>query len=433
MSQQAGLQKPPGILIDSPPSSDYKRAAAANRVPVMAKLVVNPDTDQAWEIPLRPGVVTLGRGGESAVFIEHPSVSREHCQIVVTAAGAELRDLGSSNGTFVEGARVGTARLSHCHNIRLGEVALRFEEEIPVPPDLVSRLPEPANAGCPAHPGATPAYACPRCRVMRCEACVQTRLLRGKERKVCRACGSICSSLFSPEAQGEPAPRGFASRVPQAFKYPLQGDGILLLAGGVVFILILDLLTRFSGLLGLLVGLGGSGYLATYYQRILVSSAQGETEMPTWPDFTDFTELLMPLGQCAATVLISFGPAILLFAFASQETSVAGWAALVAGCVYFPMAFTAVAMADSVGALNPLVVIPSILRIPVDYSLSVILLVGLFLLEEFGTALLGTAIPIPLLPGLISSFAGLYLLCVMLRLMGLLYLVHKDDLGWFRH
>jgi len=401
----------------------------------MARLVVNPDTTQAWEIPLNPGATTLGRGGDSAVLIDHPSVSSEHCQIVVTPAGVELRDLNSSNGTFVDGTRVASTRLNHGQAIRLGEVALRFEEEVPVPPDLVPRIPDAAEAGCPAHPGAEPEYACPRCRVKRCAACVQTRLLQGRERKTCRSCGSICVSLHPYTAEIESAPRGFASQIPQAFKYPLRGDGILLLVGGVVFILVLDLVVRFSFLISGLVSLGGGGYLAAYYQRILVSSGQGEAEMPTWPDFTSFSDLLPPLGQCLATLLISFGPAMVLSAIPAELIPWKNWgvvAALLGGCVYFPMAFTAVAMADSVAALNPLVVIPSILRLPLDYSLSVILLVGLFVLEEFGTKLLAHLLPIPLVPGLVSGFVGLYLLCVMLRLMGVLYFVHKDDLGWFR-
>ncbi len=400
----------------------------------MARLVVNPDTTQAWEIPLSPGATTLGRGGDSAVLIDHPSVSSEHCQIVVTPAGVELRDLKSSNGTFIDGARVADARLNHGQAIRLGQVALRFEEDVPVPPDLVPRIPD-ADAGCPAHPGAEPEYACPRCRVKRCAACVQTRLLQGRERQTCRSCGSICVPLHPHTAETESAPRGFASQIPQAFKYPLRGDGLLLLVGGVVFLLVLDLVVRFSFLISGLVSLGGGGYLAAYYQRILVSSGQGETEMPTWPDFTSFSDLLPPLGQCLATLLISFGPALVLSAIPAETIPwKTGWvvAAKLAGCVYFPMAFTVVAMADSVAALNPLVVIPSILRLPLDYSLCVVLLAGLFLLDKFGTVLLGAIIPVPLVPGLVSGFVGLYLLCVMLRLMGVLYFVHKDDLGWFR-
>jgi DNA-binding NtrC family response regulator len=57
------------------------------------------------------GVLEIGRGDESDVKIDHASVSRKHARLHVTAtstAGAELRleDLGSSNGTFVEGKRL---------------------------------------------------------------------------------------------------------------------------------------------------------------------------------------------------------------------------------------------------------------------------------------------------------------------------------------
>jgi pSer/pThr/pTyr-binding forkhead associated (FHA) protein len=53
-------------------------------------------------------VVTFGRAPTNDVFIDDPHgfVSRRHAELAVTPAGLVLRDLGSSNGTFVNGARV---------------------------------------------------------------------------------------------------------------------------------------------------------------------------------------------------------------------------------------------------------------------------------------------------------------------------------------
>jgi len=101
------------------------------------------------------------------------------------------------------------------------------------------------------------------------------------------------------------------------------------------------------------------------------------------------------------------------------------------GCVYFPMAFTAVAMADSVVAVNPLVVIPSIMKVLGQYLLTVVVLGLILLIRWLLFRLLETILPIPLLPTVITSLLGLYLLVVEMRILGLLYRTNKDRLGWY--
>jgi len=57
------------------------------------------------ELPAR-GALTLGRGADADVVIEHTSVSRKHARLVVDGDAITVEDLGSSNGTWVEGARL---------------------------------------------------------------------------------------------------------------------------------------------------------------------------------------------------------------------------------------------------------------------------------------------------------------------------------------
>ena len=72
----------------------------------MARLVVNPDSAEEWDIELQPGTISLGRGEENDFQIEHSSVSSSHCQIEVTGSGVRIKDLGSTNGTFINGRMI---------------------------------------------------------------------------------------------------------------------------------------------------------------------------------------------------------------------------------------------------------------------------------------------------------------------------------------
>lgn len=95
------------------------------------------------EVPLAAESLTLGRDLACAIAIggEQPQVSRRHAVITVDASGARISDLGSRNGTFVNGRRVETAYLSPGDEIRLGADGPRFAVRGPAT-DSASSLPE---------------------------------------------------------------------------------------------------------------------------------------------------------------------------------------------------------------------------------------------------------------------------------------------------
>ena len=81
----------------------------------------------ADEILLPPGEHVIGRSQEAAVVIHHPKISRAHARVSVTAQGATIEDLGSTNGTFVGGRRVeGPVVLTDGDQISLGPVELVY-------------------------------------------------------------------------------------------------------------------------------------------------------------------------------------------------------------------------------------------------------------------------------------------------------------------
>ncbi|HEY6148762.1 MAG TPA: FHA domain-containing protein [Thermoanaerobaculia bacterium] len=81
------------------------------------------------EVVLGPGDTLLGRDHRLAAGrIDDGTVSRRHARITVAARAAEIADLGSKNGTFLNGKRVGAkpVRLSDGDEIQLGSVFLAF-------------------------------------------------------------------------------------------------------------------------------------------------------------------------------------------------------------------------------------------------------------------------------------------------------------------
>ena len=77
-------------------------------------------------LPLRPGENILGRE-DDGIRIDSATVSRRHARISVSGAEALLEDLGSKNGTFVQGVRVlAPVRLNDGDEVRTGAVLFRF-------------------------------------------------------------------------------------------------------------------------------------------------------------------------------------------------------------------------------------------------------------------------------------------------------------------
>lgn len=77
------------------------------------------------EYALRHGLTKLGRGADVDIRIDDPGVSRHHADIIL-GSDAVLRDLGSTNGTFVDGVQVSQATLREGSIIQLGSTSLTF-------------------------------------------------------------------------------------------------------------------------------------------------------------------------------------------------------------------------------------------------------------------------------------------------------------------
>jgi hypothetical protein len=512
----------------------------------MARLVVNPGSPVAWEIQLKPGENSIGRGPANDFKIADPSVSGCHCQIVIGNGGTVIKDLGSTNGTYINRTPVREAVLQHGQTIHLGGVELLFYTDThasaapltggvgavpppvpqpafaplgtpepvgmaapggapgkivlsplapstpigvetrvepppppavprpvpslrpavssiapkpaamatapiaspPIPRPLPSAAPVSASAAgshnCKFHPKTPGRFLCNKCHLYFCELCVTVREVGGAQGKFCRQCGSACVPV-QVQAVRPASSKGFFALVPGVFAYPFRGSGPWILILATIVLSALQFIS--AGLLAIFTKIVAFGYLFIFMQNIIHATANEEEEMPGLPGLDGVFGACFRFLGC---VLISFGAALVLLYFAiAQEEPMAGIAiipATVLGCIYFPMALLAVAMKDSVMAANPLVVMPAIFKVPLEYLIAVLLLGAVFGARLLGEMLIRVIFgPNALVTHSMSEFfamfgarmfwalAGVYLLTVNMRILGLLYVTKKQKLGWFSH
>jgi pSer/pThr/pTyr-binding forkhead associated (FHA) protein len=80
---------------------------------------------RAWTFRVGPGAIkTVGRTAGADFIVDAALVSRIHCRLEAGPDGLHVVDLSSTNGTFVNGRRVGRARLITGDRLRVGRVEL---------------------------------------------------------------------------------------------------------------------------------------------------------------------------------------------------------------------------------------------------------------------------------------------------------------------
>jgi hypothetical protein len=92
---------------------------------VMAVLTVTSGADLGRTLTLSKVRVVIGRKGADFP-LKDPEVSRHHCQVEIREGFANLKDLDSTNGTFLENERVRAAVLQDGAEFRVGGTTIRL-------------------------------------------------------------------------------------------------------------------------------------------------------------------------------------------------------------------------------------------------------------------------------------------------------------------
>ena len=112
----------------------------------MPSLLINITNNDERLVPIVAESTIVGRDPLNQVVIDHPTVSRRHVELLIENSEWFARDLGSRNGTSLNGKKLGPepVRLSHGSELRLGGDRVRAsflsdDETIPNAPALRSK------------------------------------------------------------------------------------------------------------------------------------------------------------------------------------------------------------------------------------------------------------------------------------------------------
>ena len=179
----------------------------------MVRLLICSAGLQGLKLELQPGTNLVGRNGSNHCPLQHPSISGGHCEITLTDGLVFVRDLGSTNGTFIDWERVtASTELHPGQMLRIGEVDLVLEQGEALPPVAIPvitapELPTPLPADeqvCANHAHFIALFQCTECGKLFCRQCVhQIRLVGKKPNRFCPACKGQCAPYQPAGAKKE--------------------------------------------------------------------------------------------------------------------------------------------------------------------------------------------------------------------------------------
>lgn len=116
------------IVLDGGGRPATRSRGVRDRVGTTFELLIVGGPMSGVRFPLPSGTYVLGRGAGCTIVLDDPSVSRRHVQLAVGASAVEVSDIGSTNGSFLNGKRLeGLHRFESDYVLEIGDTLLAVE------------------------------------------------------------------------------------------------------------------------------------------------------------------------------------------------------------------------------------------------------------------------------------------------------------------
>ena len=152
-STRSSLPPPPpaataaAALADPPADGRGKTRSSRSTQAIFDCFVVRVvrGVDEGREVRSTSEPLAIGSSPGNRFILSDPTVSRHHCELTVMPAGLHVRDLGSTNGTFVDGVRIDGAYLRPGSRLTVGGTTLAIEG---AGEQVIEALPADEQFGC---------------------------------------------------------------------------------------------------------------------------------------------------------------------------------------------------------------------------------------------------------------------------------------------
>ena len=174
----------------------------------MARLIQLNGVQQGRVIDLVTGRWRMGRNPENEIRIDDQGISSFHAELQVAEIGLHLKDMGSTNGVFVDGRPFVRGMLLNGQTLQIGVLEFKVELKtaeivVNVPQAVEQRFAnflEDGTPACQIHADVVAAFQCSKCGITLCPACVRRTGLAGSvSLYFCLECSGKCVEMEQTE------------------------------------------------------------------------------------------------------------------------------------------------------------------------------------------------------------------------------------------
>ena len=125
--ERAIAEEHPDAVVAGSWSPPFRPLTEQDRTFIVPEALLLSEADNGQAVNFRLTALTyIGRSEDNQLRLLDPGVSRRHVLVMATPGGYTIRDLGSQNGTYVNGTRVDESPLTDGDRITIGEINLVF-------------------------------------------------------------------------------------------------------------------------------------------------------------------------------------------------------------------------------------------------------------------------------------------------------------------